>query len=135
MDIDKKKELLSVSSSGKNAAAKGFMGKIGEIVENGILNFNDVMSLQQRYNAGYVDYAGMGFGVPGEYSSYTTSAAQEQMIWSLRNYRGALQEAYDEDESAREAQDELEKSIVANIAKDVMVGVKKDNVDLTIVVQ
>ena len=36
MDIDKKKEILSVSKSGENTLAKGFMGKIADIIENGI---------------------------------------------------------------------------------------------------
>ena len=49
MDIDKKKEILSVSRSGENNLAKGFMGKIGDIIENGFLNYENVMKLQQEY--------------------------------------------------------------------------------------
>ncbi|MCR4788295.1 MAG: hypothetical protein K5888_06905 [Lachnospiraceae bacterium] len=128
MDKNKKSSLLSVSSSGKNAAAKGFMGKIGEIIENGLLNFDDVMRLQQEYCGDYVDYAMMGFGLPDEYP-----ALGEQLVWSLSSYKESLGNYSDDDEPAKEAWDELEKSIVASIAKDVIVGVKKDNVEMTII--
>ena len=121
MDVDKKKELLSVSKSGQNALAKGFMGKIGEIIENGILNYENIMKLQQVYGGGYVDYAALG-GNPSD----------SMFVWSLDQYRGALDEARGDDVAAGHAWDELEKSIVASVAKDVIVGVKMDQVELTI---
>ena len=37
MDLKTKKELIAVSSSGKNAAAKGFMGKIREMISTATL--------------------------------------------------------------------------------------------------
>ena len=60
MDVDKKKELMSVSKSGENTLHKGFMGKIGEIIENGILNYENVMKLQQQYGGGTVNFGTMG---------------------------------------------------------------------------
>lgn len=121
MDVDKKKELLSVSKSGENTLHKGFMGKIGEIIENGILNYENVMKLQQVYGGGYVDYAALG-GNPSD----------SMFVWSLDQYRDALDEARGSDNAAGYAWDELEKSIVASLAKDVTVGVKMDQVELTI---
>lgn len=121
MDMDKKKELMSVSKSGENTLHKGFMGKIGEIIENGILNYESVMKLQQVYGGGYVDYAALG-GNPSD----------SMFVWSLDQYRGALDEALAENNAAGAARDELEKSIVASLAKDVTVGVKMDQVELTI---
>lgn len=121
MDVDKKKELLSVSKSGGNALAKGFMGKIGEIIENGILNYENIMKLQQVYGGGYVDYAALG-GNPSD----------SMFVWSLDQYRDALDEARADDIAAGHAWDELEKSIVASLAEDVVVGVKMDQVELTI---
>ena len=56
MSREKKSELLSVSTSGKNASARGFMGKIGDIIENGLLNYDNVMKLEQEYGSGYNDY-------------------------------------------------------------------------------
>ena len=121
-DIDNKKEILSVSRSGENNLAKGFMGKIGDIIENGFLNYENVMKLQQEYGGGYVDYAAMGGRPSGE-----------TFCWSLEQYKDALDEVRYTDEAAGTAWDELEKSIVARIADDVIVGVKKDEVEFTIV--
>ena len=122
MDIDKKKEILSVSKSGENTLAKGFMGKIADIIENGMLSYDNVMKLQQVYGGGYVDYAALG-GNPSD----------SMFVWSLDQYRDALDEVRDEDDAAGKAWDELEKSIVASLAKDVTVGVKRDEVEMTIV--
>ena len=127
MDKEKKSEMIALSSSGRNAAVKGFMGKIGEIIENGLLNFDGVMKMRQDYGSGYVDYFGMGVGVPNEYPGI-----MESMVWSLSDYKTSLGNI-SEGELSKEAWDELEKSIVASIAKDVIVGVKKDLVNLTIV--
>ena len=132
MDKEKKSSLLSVASSGKNAAVKGFMGKISEIIENGILNFDDVMKLNQQYGGGSVDYMCMGMGSMGTVP-LAVPVESEPVTWSLSNYRNALEESSDNNAPAKEAWDELEKSIVANIAKDVIVGVKKDRVDVTII--
>jgi hypothetical protein len=131
MDKEKKSSLLSVSSSGKNAAVKGFMGKISEIIENGILNFDDVMKLNQQYGGGSIDYMCMGMGSMGTVP-LAVPADAEPVTWSLSNYRNALEES-SENAPSKEAWDELEKSIVANIARDVIVGVKKDRVDVTII--
>ncbi|SEL50518.1 MULTISPECIES: hypothetical protein [unclassified Butyrivibrio] len=128
MNLEKKEELLSVATSKKNAAAKGFMGKIGDIIENGLLNFDEVMSLQQEYGGGAADFTMCGMGAPGE-----LPPMGDPLIWSLSNYKDALDEADDEEDDVKEANDELEKSIVASLAKDVIVGVKKDSVDMTII--
>ncbi len=127
MNREKKSELLSVATSGKNAAAKGFMGKIGDIIENGLLNYDNVMKLQQEYGGGYSDYIGMGMCVPGE-----IQMAGDPLVWSLSKYRSALGEGTEGSGDAQNAWDELEKSIVASLAKDVTVGVKKDRVDMVI---
>lgn len=127
MNKEKKSELLSVSTSGKNAAAKGFMGKISDIIENGLLNYDNVMNLQREYGSGYADYIGMGMCVPGE-----IQMAGDPLVWSLSKYRRALDEGENSSDGAENAWDELEKSIVASLAKDVTVGVKKDRVDMII---
>ena len=127
MDKEKKSELLSVATSGKNAAARGFMGKIGEIIENGLLSYDNVMKLQQEYGSGYTDYVGMGMCVPGE-----IQMAGDPLVWSLSKYRASLGEEAGEENGAGSAWDELEKSIVASLAQDVAVGVRKDRVDMVI---
>ena len=55
------------------------------------------------------------------------------VMWSLEGFRSSLDDVMDSDEASKEAWDELEKSIVANIASDVIVGVKGDRVDMSII--
>ncbi|MBQ3785785.1 MAG: hypothetical protein II799_00760 [Lachnospiraceae bacterium] len=124
MDADKKSELISMSTSGENAAVKGFMGKISDIIENGILNYDSVMSMRQEYDGSLVDYGFMG--------SDPALGMDHAAVWSLSQYRNAIEDGGDEVEEAR---DELEKSIVASIADEVTVGVKKDKVDMTIILK
>ena len=114
-----KKELLSVSKSGENALAKGFMGKLGDIITNSLLNYDEVMTQYRRYSGstGVADFAFMGLNTP------------EILTWSLEQYRYNID---NDDEVPAQAKDELEKSIVANLAKDVIVGVKKDVVEMTV---
>ena len=128
MEMEKKDQLLSVSKSGKNAAARGFMGKISDIIENSMLSLNEVNSLNEQYGVGVVNYGSMGAGMVAG----TPVIAGDSFQWTLDNYRSALDEAEDGD-PARAAYDELEKSIVAKLAKDVIVGVKKDKVDMEII--
>lgn len=126
MDINKKKNLLDMSFDGTNSLVKGFMGKVRDVIENGALGYNNVMKLQQEYGGGYVQYGTMGM-----YSS-TEGMADTGIMWSLCEYRSSLSDEM-ENVSVKEAWDELEKSIVAKLAKDVVVGVKGDRVDMTIV--
>ena len=121
MDRKKKRELLSVSSSGQNAARKGFMGKIRELIENGTLSYDEIMKQQQLYGGVY-----MGYGLSPEVAMGGVPYA-----WSLSQYKGALA---DSGKAAAAERDELEKSIVANIADEVIVGVEKDRVEMTIVI-
>ncbi len=127
MDFDKKKELLSVASDKKNSSVKGIMGKLGDVIENGLLNYENIMDLSQEYGGGYVDYGSMGM-----YGGFEGSL-EYGMMWSLNDYRTCLESVSEKDDASKEAWDELEKSIVANIANDVLVGVKGDKVEMTII--
>lgn len=121
MDREKKEELLSLSTSGSNTAAKGIMGKIREIIENNLLDFDSALKMQQQYggNNGYT-YVGMGM-------------LEDVPVWSLNSYREALEDKSEKDGSDEEAWDELERSIVASLAKEVTVGIKSNLVDMTII--
>lgn len=127
MDKGKKDALISVSKSKKNEYAKGFMGKISDIIEDGLLSFDESMKLQQEYGSPMPYYDFMGMGIMGEMPT-----AGIPMVWSLSSYRDSLEDS-SESEDKQEAADELEKSIVASLAKDVIVGIRRDKVDLTIV--
>ncbi|MCR5670545.1 MAG: hypothetical protein K6G10_06030 [Butyrivibrio sp.] len=128
MDAAKKREMLALSTKGENKLVGGFMGKIADIVENGILDYEEVAALQQKYGTGSI-----GYGSLGMYSSME-GLADSGIMWSLVDYRTSLQDEKSSNEAAEEAWDELEKSVVASIAKDVMVGVKKDRIDITFLV-
>ena len=53
-------------------------------------------------------------------------------VWTLQTYRNDLNVARTGSDNAEEAWDELEKSIVAKLADDIVVGVKGDRIDLVI---
>ena len=126
MNLAKKEELVSISSSGKNEAAKGFMGKIRDIFENSFYNVEEVENLSYTYGGGPIMYASMGMMGPE-----TTNLNSLVCSWSLNKYREALG-YHEENPAVKEAWDELEKSIVASLADDVRVSVSGDNVEMVI---
>ena len=128
MDLDKKRELIDASTNKKNAASKGFMGKIRELVENGVYNANEVEDLKAEYGGGNVLYASMGMYDINASSNINAYVYQ----WSLERYRASIEESMRENQAVQEAGDELEKSIVANIADDVRVGVRGNEVEMVI---
>ncbi len=124
MDSTKRKELISASSSGKNEAAKGIMGKIRELVEVGMENFDEMGQLQMQYGVNPMAYGNMGLD--------NEAMSQAMLTWSLKQYRESLSEESSE-EYYEEAWDELEKSVVANLADDVRVGIRNDKLNLTVI--
>lgn len=106
MDMQTKRKFIEVSSNKKNAAAKGIMGKIRDIVENMLYPENAV------YSASFIAY------------QLETAVLFEDQ-WTLSKYKDA-------ERNNPEPWDELEKSIIANIADDVVVGVKGNNVEIII---
>lgn len=115
LNIFKKEELIGVAKSKKNAAAAGIAGKIRSAVEDFLLDegaVNTLATTPDIYNLS------TGFDMGMNYAH----------IWSLENYRGKVKK----DEKA-EAWDELEKSVIASVADDVIVGVKGKKADIIIV--
>ena len=123
MDMDKKRELLSVSSTGKNAAAKGFMARIGGMITNALFNVGQTLDAYGQETIRY-----------GIVNMPTDMALNTGMIpiWTLQTYKTDLAEAHGTDSAADAALEDLEKSIVAKLADDIVVGVKGDRVDLII---
>ena len=103
LNVEEKEELIKISTSKKNSAAKGIVGKIRDAIENLLLNENAKMALSS--SGGYCLHAGY-FG-----------ASAGTPFWSLSNYKSNAEENSEE-------WDELEKSIINNLADDVLVGVK-----------
>lgn len=126
VDRDKKKELMSLSKSGKNIANKGLLAKIGGFFSDCMDNYDEAMALSSAAdNYGYSFAAGVPAG------SMMTLGASE--LWSLSRYRSGVEGEKEDKKEAKEAWDELEKSVIANLADDVIVGVKDNHVTLIVV--
>lgn len=121
LDYPKRQELLSVSTTGKNTAHTGIMDKIRGIIEAGIYGIEESFRLQAEYGTGMFNYGALG--VPDDGMSEALYA------WSMQKYKADVEAGDDDPDSV----DELEKSIIANIADDVQVGIRKDRLELVAV--
>ena len=120
MSAEKREKLLKTSTSGKNAAAKGIMGKLRNIVELYWTGYKEALS--SPANPRFPEYTYMGMT--------SMSSTVFDSYWKLSDYKGEIESS--ENLSKTAEWDELEKSIVANIADDVSVGIKNDTVEMVI---
>ena len=119
MTDEMKKQFLAASSGGKNEAAKGFMGKLRVMIAAALVSAGEAMPYAMMNSASAYSMGLTG----GEIAS----------VWSLSQYAGAVRRGEQEKPEVREAWDELEKSIVANIANDVKVKILGSTVEITVV--
>lgn len=121
MDLQTRGELLAVSTSGENSAAKGIIGKIREMIA--------LKTLPEDPNTKVMTEQALGLISAGyEMSSYVAGAYS----WSMSTYISRIDKADFNIEEKKEAKDELEKSIVANLADDVKVSIVNSDVEVTI---
>lgn len=113
---DQREELLKISSSGKNEAHRSFMGKLAGIFEYCLMSYDTSV----KYNGCYADY--MYDDVP--------NYGYERM-WSLAAMKNSVGIS-EETAPASAERDDLEKSVVASLADEVLVGVKSHKVRLVI---
>ena len=106
MDKRTKRKFINVSTDKKNAAAKTVMGKIRDVVENMLYPEN------AEYSANFINYQLENAALLGD-------------SWTLSKYR-------DSKKNSQEPWDEFEKSIITNLADDVSVSVKGNNVEMII---
>ena len=106
VDFDRREKLLSVSTSGKNEAARGFMGKIRTF-------FDPVCGLPLFFDA-------------------SPDTADITTAFSLTSYRQLVKAEMNENDAAAEAWDELETSVVTHLADDVKVSIQGPGVELFI---
>ena len=125
MDRSKKKKLIALSGSGKNESSVGIMEMLRNILVNVINDPDSMDNLSKEYDDGSVMYGMMGVRSDGGMDPM-------DFEWSLIQYKSMVEKDRRQKKSA-EAWDELEKSIVANIADDVKVGVRGDIVEMTII--
>ena len=115
-----RRELLDASTSGKNEAARGFMGKLRDIMDRALIA-DDVASPSDYYLRGLI--------MPANMSDPMAYAASANMVsWSMQHYKTAVEQ----DSDAKEEWDELEKSIVANIADEVKIAITGNTVEMTV---
>ena len=144
MNREKRDQLLSAASSGKNEAAKGLMGKLrdffcrtwdGEFMEGGegasdptAPGWNLLAARDAAKGAMYSPYFMLTPSFPEQ-----GTAVSLDYEWSMTGYREELESRRSKnDEKAEEAWDELEKSVVAHIADEVKVGILGDDVEMII---
>ena len=113
--------LLKTGSSGKNAAAKGFMGRLREILTTMSESY-DPAAAEVGYGYSYVDVTGFD-------ASMDLSPNAMLLGWSLKAYKDAVAQ---NKESEPEKWDELEKSITAKLADDVKIFIRGNNVEMVI---
>ena len=112
---EKKQELISVAKDKKNAAAVGLVGKIRCAIEEFFLSNEKSPS----YDVTSGLYAmSMSNGASADY----------YCLWGLTQYKETVNQA----EKTAEW-DELEKSIIASLADDVIVGVKGKKAKIVII--
>ena len=112
---ENKEALIDVAKNKTNAAAVGIVGKIRSVIENVFL---DEASAQ----LGAISSPSLHFGTG------CSEGVDFSYIWSLEQYRATVKK-----EEQAEAWDELEKSVIASVADDVIVGVKGKQANITVV--
>ena len=109
-DARKREQLLSASTTGRNEATRGFMGKIRA--------FFQPTEDAPMFTSGFVG------GVPRMYGNYE---------WCMQDYREQLRQYRKQNaKGSQEAWDELEKSVVSHVADDVKVSILGRTVEMTI---
>ena len=111
---EKKEELVAIAKNKKNAAVTGIVGRIRSALENVFLDGDlfegaDLSTESRAFLRDHCD--------PGSYTG----------MWTLGRYKTTVKS------EKSEAWDELEKSVIASVADDVIVGVKGRKADLIIV--
>ena len=119
MNNDMRRRLLSVSTSGENAAASGVLGRLRDLYERMIEPAD--AALPRIYLNGW---SGSETLPPDANTAVIQSVSlSAQSVWSLRRCIGNDRE---------NDWDGLEKSIIANIADDVEIGIANNTVDMTV---
>ena len=121
MNPDLREELLKTATSGKNAAAVGFMGKLRDLF----------MQMGEFDNTGMPPMMEYGF-LDGDLDTIETPDGMMNGMmfnWSLKEYRSAIEERKEEN---LESWDELEKSITAKLADEIKVFINYNKVEMVI---
>ncbi len=117
MNQDMRRKFIGVSTTGTNAAVKGFTGKLREMIANLLLPKDD--------NPSYLSLGFMSMGSPGGFR-----AGEASYEWLMTQYKaGVKRNGSGED---LEAWDELEKSVIAKLADEVRIGITGSRVEIAV---
>ena len=117
MNAERRKKLLSASTSGENIAAKGVMGKISDFFSRIIEPTSDVGG---AYSSGW-ESENLPTAQAAAYAKGMASVAGS--VWSLNKYKAS---------KTKNEWDELEQSVVANIADEIQIGIADHSVEMII---
>lgn len=106
VDRDQRQEFVELSSKKENVAEKGMKGKILSVLED-FMYSSDMMPA----------YA---YGIPGELHGYTAA-------WTMSSFVETAPR-----EEQKDAWDGMEKSIIVNFADDVIIGARRNMVEMTV---
>ena len=120
MNTELRHKLLSTSTSGENIAAKGVMGKIKDIFSR-ILEPSEA-PIPKEYAAGFESRVLPTSEAAAVARNMPVSAMN---VWSLNKYKAEMK-------ASGEAWDELEQSVVANIADEIKIGIADDSAEMII---
>ena len=115
LTFQSKEQLIDLAKNKKNAAASGVIGKIRSVIEN--------FCLDEEIGEGLTLSADTFNMVANYYHGVDHSCC-----WSLAQYRSSVKQ-----EEKTEEWDELEKSVIASVADDIIIGVKGRHADIMIV--
>ncbi|NLG02637.1 MAG: hypothetical protein GX567_02185 [Clostridia bacterium] len=115
LDLEEQDRFMELSSSGKNEAYKGFSGKMKEIAT---MFLSEPAGAVRPYDPTYMC-------VPGAYMTYGIDSSFDY-AWTMQSYMQASMNDVNK-------WDELEKSVVAKYADDIVVGVTNKKVEIIVV--
>ncbi|MBR5110988.1 MAG: hypothetical protein IK099_12445 [Clostridia bacterium] len=118
VSADMQKQLLAASHSGKNEAKLGLMDRIRGFfyagADSDVYGLSSPLMLSEMYEG--------------------SSTPTLDWEWSMSVYQEALSYRVKQDDAkAKDAWDELEKSVVAHVADDVKVAIRGKDVEMTII--
>ena len=116
--IDKREKLLAASTTGKNESARGLMGRLRDFFDWGTDEDFEAFSSPLL--------------LPDMLEQSTSPTLDWE--WSMARYERALYTRVEQNDfSAKEAWDELEQSVVKNVADDVKVAIRSGCVEMIII--
>lgn len=118
LTLDERERLVDVSTRGKNEAARGIMGKICTMFEAFADSYEETGQYCVRN----------GIYMTGMNDIYHSCIVAEDCVsWSLRQYASQIGE-----EEKGEAWDELEKSIIARLADEILVSIRNRQAEIIV---